>query len=216
MAHLEEFREAFAPVAWAAPYLDHPDWLVYPRRRSLNTPPPDRPFDRYCTNTLRANDGIEQWAELCQKPTPGSNVVQRTISLFKFGPGLTGYQTICHGGAVMSMVDEALGHMMIATQREAAGMDAESWTKLTDNSWDKPLGDGETLRTAMKGAFVTAQLNFSFVKTVLSPGVVGVECTLIEHKGHKMKISAVMKDGEGTPLVKAESLWIQLGQRVKL
>ncbi|KAJ4297764.1 hypothetical protein N0V90_005659 [Kalmusia sp. IMI 367209] len=216
MSAYPEYHEAFAPLTWATPFLDHPDWRVYPRRRSLKTRAPDESYDRYCSVTLRSDDGIQQWAELQQKPAPGSIVVPKTISLFKYGPAFTGYQTICHGGAVMSMMDEAFGNMMIAAQREAAGLDEKAWAELTDNTWDRPLGEGQTLKNAMKGAYVTAQINFSFLKPVLSPGVVGVECTMIEHKGHKMRLAAVMKDGQGTPLVKAESLWIQLGQRVKL
>lgn len=112
----------------------------------------------------------------------------------------------------MSMIDEALGNMMIAAQREAAGLNPDAWVALTDNTWDTPIEDHASLRSRMKSAFVTAQLSFSFLKPVLSPGIVGVDVQLVEHKGNKMRINAVMKDGKGTALVKAESLWIRLGK----
>lgn len=212
MTTSDEFRAAFAPIEWAAPFLDHPDWLVYARRRTLKPRAPDTAYDNYCAVTLQSEDCIQQWAELSQKPSPGSRSVIRTVTLFKYGIGLTGYQTICHGGAVMSMIDEALGNMMIAAQREAAGLNPDAWVALTDNTWDTPIEDHASLRSRMKSAFVTAQLSFSFLKPVLSPGIVGVDVQLVEHKGNKMRINAVMKDGKGTALVKAESLWIRLGK----
>jgi acyl-coenzyme A thioesterase PaaI-like protein len=207
-----EFREAFRPVQWAASFLDDPDWRVYPHRRTLRPRAADTAYDRFAAVTLQRDDCIQQWAELSQNPAPGSNVVTRTISLFKYGTGLTGYQTICHGGAVMSMMDEGLGNMMLATQREAAGLDQDAYVKLADDTWGDLTKDAESLRSAMKGTFVTAQVSFSFLKPVPSPGVVGVDCTLVEHRGNKMRINAVMKDRHGTPLVRAESLWIRLGR----
>ena len=208
-----QLREVFALLEWATPYLDHPDWHVYPRRRTLKTHASDSAYDRYCSVTLQGDSCIQEWAELSQKPAPGTTAVTKSISLFKYGIGLAGYPTMCHGGAIMSMIDEAFGNMMIASQREAAGLDPQAWTELTDNTWDaEEIKDEKTLREVIKGAFVTAQLSFEFLKPVRSPGVVGVECTMVEKMQNKMRIEAVMKDGKGTPLVKAESLWVRLGK----
>jgi acyl-coenzyme A thioesterase PaaI-like protein len=188
MSTSDEFREAFRPVQWATPFLDDPTWRVYPHRRSLRPRAADTAYDSFAAVTLTRDDCIQQWVELSQKPAPGSNVVHRAISLFKYGTGLTGYQTICHGGAVMSMMDEGLGNMMLATQREAAGLDPDAYVKLADDTWGDPTKDAESLWSAMKRTFVTAQVSFNFLKPVPSPGVVGVDCTLVEHKGNKMWI----------------------------
>ncbi|OAG05126.1 uncharacterized protein CC84DRAFT_1093505 [Paraphaeosphaeria sporulosa] len=208
----DEFREAFRSVQWATPFLDDPNWHVYPHRRPLQPGATDVAHNNFGSMALRRDDCIQHWLELSQKPAPGSHAVTRSISLFKYGKGLTGYQTICHGGAVMSMMDESLINIVFATQAKAAGLSPHAWVQQADETWGTPMKDGETLLSRMKGAFVVTRLNFNFMKPVPSPGVVGVECTLVEHTGNKMSITGVMKDDHGTPLVKVDSLWTRLGR----
>jgi acyl-coenzyme A thioesterase PaaI-like protein len=151
-----------------------------------------------------------------QKPSPGSKLVTRSVSLCKFGTGLMGFNTICHGGAVMTMMDDALGFAMIANEAEAAGVDTDEWHTLDDGRVQAMLDAGKPLEEALRGFLVTAHLDVKFLKPVFCPGTVGIEVTLVEHKGHKMRFSAVMKDGNGTPLVKTEGLWVRLGGGAKL
>ncbi|KAF2446910.1 hypothetical protein P171DRAFT_510939 [Karstenula rhodostoma CBS 690.94] len=77
-------------------------------------------------------------------------------------------------------------------------------TQLADETWSKSMEHGESLRSAMKGVFVPpTQVNFNILKPVPGVGAVGVHCTLVERKDNTMGINAVMKDGQGTPLVQA-------------
>jgi acyl-coenzyme A thioesterase PaaI-like protein len=203
-----KFREVFAPLEWAAPYLDHPDWDFFPRRRTFLARPPDASYDGYCVEALPGETRIQAWAELCPKiaSTTGAPAIDRTMSLYKFGAGLSGYINICHGGAIMSMMDEALGAMMLAKMREAEGIDQVTFIERWDMMWGVEPGK---MISGMKDFFVTAKLELKFLAPVMCPGVVGVECTLVEKTKNKMRINAVMKDGKGRPLVAAESLWVR-------
>lgn len=209
-----KFREAFAPLTWAVPYFDRPDWDLLPRRRTLVANTSGAVSDNYGAETLSGESRIHAWAELYPKiALTHTPVVDRTISLFKFGPGLSGFPNICHGGAIMTMIDEALGAMMLAKMREVEGTDQATFIE----RWDSMLGseggiEAGKLSMYMKDFFVTAKLDLKFLAPVLCPGVVGVECKLVEKTKDRMKIDAVMKDGKGRPLVRAESLWVQMGK----
>ena len=128
----------------------------------------------------------------------------QTISLFKFGTGLNGFPGICHGGAVMALMDEALAFAMVANELERTG-------RFVDPVFIEKLKQGRPLSEVLHGCMVTTKLDLQFLKPVLCPGIVGVDVEVTEMKGHKMRMVGVMKDGEGVPLVKAEGLWVRIG-----
>ncbi|KAF2865299.1 hypothetical protein BDV95DRAFT_586670 [Massariosphaeria phaeospora] len=194
--------EAFAPVTWATPFLTSPHWRV--RERSRDMLPEDT--DRFVSDTIRSYNGIELWLELYEKPEPGSETVTKTVTLIRFGLGLNGFPGICHGGAVMTIMDEALAFAMIANETVARG----EWGGVLQarSSW---IAEGRPLSEVLEGYLVTAKLDFKFLKPVLCPGVVGVEVDMLENKGHKMKMRAVMKDADGVPLMQADGVWVRIG-----
>jgi acyl-coenzyme A thioesterase PaaI-like protein len=212
MTATAENIKVFAPLKWATPFLTAPDCIVRDRYRG-RTPT----IDRFCRGAMKADDGMQRWVELYQEPTPGSTVAFTTLSLCKYGPGLTGYSGICHGGAVMTMMDEALGWAMVVQEALAAGKNPKEWLDLDDGTaFKKMQEEGVPVEKALRGWLVTAGLNTKFLKPVLCPGVVGIEVTIIGSKGNKMKIRGVMKDGNGTPLVQADGVWVRLGGGAKL
>jgi len=212
-----EYREAFTPLAWAAPFLNDPKWYIHPRRRTTTRAPGDS-FDLFCADTIRNPDGMQLWAELYERPVQGSTNVDRALSLCKFGGGLAGFPTICHGGAAMTMMDDALGFLALANKVEEAGIDADDFGLLNQTIWKEALKNGKSLKDAAQEVYVTAHLDLKFLQPVPCPGMVGIECTVVERKdrGHKIRMVGVMKDAKGTPLIRAESLWIRLGGAVKL
>jgi len=214
MASTPEQLDTFAPVIWATPFLKSPDWCVRPRTRVAPSAADQTP-DRFNRDTISSYDGMQQWLELYQKPAPGSKLITRSISLCKYGPGLMGFPTVCHGGAVLTMMDEALAFAMVANDMEAAGKNTTDWAA-TAQTMKAILDAGNPLEVALKDYMVTAHLDTKFLKPVRCPGVVGVEVTLVENKGHKMRFKGVMKDGEGTPLVIAEGLFIKVRGSAKI
>ena len=161
-------------------------------------------MDRFCRDTMRAFNGVQNWIELYKAPTPGSQEITHTVSLCKFGTGFNGFPGICHGGAVMTLMDEALAFAMVANEIERTG-------QFVDNSNKQLLVEGRPLTEVLKGLMVTTTLNLKFLKPVRCPGVVGIEVEVVEMKGHKMKVRGTMMDGDGTPLLKADGLWVRIG-----
>lgn len=200
----------FAPIKWATPYLSSPDWKILERDRNVNVADATEDADRFCKDTIRSYNGIQHWVELYQKPAPGSKEVTRTISLCKYGTGLNGFPGICHGGAVMTLMDEGLAFAMVASELERKG----NW--LGDFPWRKAFDAKRPITEILKGFMVTAKLDLKFMKPVLCPGVIGIETEVLENKGNKMKLRGVMKDGNGTPLLQADGVWVRIGGNAKL
>lgn len=202
-AATREHRDIFAPIKWAEPILTSPQWVGRERWRG-ELP---RPIDRYCRETVRSNDSISHWLELYEQPKSGHRTA-KSVTLCKFGNGFTGFAQIAHGGALLTLMDEALGFLMIANEVLEQGDDA-----LTVKAMGKT---GVPIQEVLEGRLVTAKLDFKFMKPVFCPGMVGIEVEMLEHVGHKMKMRGVMKDENGVPLLQADGLWVRIGGAPKM
>lgn len=203
MTATREQLETFAPLTWATPFLTSPNWKVL--EFSRGTEAISAVFTRV---SMYANDGVQCWLETYQKPPNPDAPVTRTMSLVKFGPGLIGFPGICHGGAVATIMDEALAFFLIANQLDKSEVDT---TDASQGRWKELHAQDQPLSEVLKGWFVTAKLDLKFLQPVLCPGLVGIETELVEEKGRGRKIRAVMRDAKGTPLMQADGLWVKVG-----
>ncbi|KAF2036327.1 hypothetical protein EK21DRAFT_84023 [Setomelanomma holmii] len=207
MVPTPEHLAAFAPLEWAIPYLTSPDWIVNERDRGV-----DPIADVFNRETIRTNNGVQHWLELHPEPASGESV-QRTVSLVKFGNGLSGFPGTVHGGALLTIMDEALAYVMVANQIGAKKTD---FTGSGNSKWKELHGQGRPPSEVLEGWFVTAKMDVKFLKPVHCPGVVGIETELLEIQERKLKIKAVMKDGKRTPLLQADATWVKIGAAAKL
>jgi acyl-coenzyme A thioesterase PaaI-like protein len=145
------------------------------------------------------------------KPS-SSESVTKTISLIKFGLGLGGYAGICHGGAILTLMDEALAYPMVA--QEWGSVDA-NLVKEHSATWDA-LRQGRPWREVLEGIYVTAKMDVKFLQPVQAPGIVGIEVDVLDKTSSKMRVRGVMKDAKGTPLMQAEGLWVKIRGAPKL
>lgn len=209
MTATPEHLQAFKALAWATPYLASPEWIVSDRERGSE---PGEDTDRFCRDTMRANHGVQQWVELYEKPTPGANVT-KAITLVKFGTGLNGFPGICHGGALFTLMDEAMCYIVVANTVLEHGA---AFMKAGEEQWRLQIFQNKSAQEVLKGRLVTAGMNVEVLAPVLCPGIVGIETDVLEDRGNKMKIRAVMRDRQGKPVVQAEALWVKVGGAAKL
>jgi acyl-coenzyme A thioesterase PaaI-like protein len=204
-----EHLDAFSPLTWATPYLTSPDWVACDRDRGTE---PGEDTDRFCRDTMRANNGVIHWLELYERPTPGAKVT-KSISLVKFGTGLNGFPGIAHGGALLTLMDEAmLCILSVNTVLETS----LGFMKVGEEYWRQQLLEGKSAQETLKGRLATATMDVKLLAPVLCPGVVGIETEVIEDKGHKMRMRATMRNKQGKPLLQADGLWVRIGGSVKL
>ncbi|KAJ4368977.1 hypothetical protein N0V83_006059 [Neocucurbitaria cava] len=209
MTVTSEDLEAFAPLQWVAPYLKSPNWVIRHRDRGSAR---DEDADRFCRDTMRAHNGIQRWLEMYEQPAPG-NKLTLSISLCQFGPGFYGYPGIAHGGALLTLMDEALAGIMVANETIEHGVE---FGRKVGIDWKKLLDEGKSPLEALESRLVTAKLDVKFLKPVLCPGLVGIQVEILEDKGHKMKIRGIMKNEKGTPLLQVDGLWVKLSGAAKL
>ena len=66
----------------------------------------------------------------------------------------------------------------------------------------------------LEGVLFTANLNINYLKPIPTPGVYLATATLLEVKGRKCYFEASIKNGEGTLLATAGSLWIDAAAKL--
>lgn len=209
MTAIPQQLEAYAQLSWAKPFLTSKDWVTCDRTRGSE---PGEDTDRFCRDTMQAHDGVLQWLELYEKPALDQKVV-RSLSLCQLGAGLIGFPGIAQGGALLTLVDEALGYVMVANEQLEHGVE---FTKPGEDVWKTLHASGGSPQDILKGRFLTAGLKVKFLKPVVCPGVIGIEVEVLEHTTNKMKTRGVMKDVEGIPLLQVDGLWIRLDAAPKL
>jgi acyl-coenzyme A thioesterase PaaI-like protein len=209
MTATPEHLDAFAPVTWAKSYLTSPTWVACARDRGTE---PGEDTDRFCRDTMRANNGVIQWLELYERPALGQKVT-KSISFVKFGTGLNGFPGIVHGGALLTLLDEAMLSILSTNTVLETGL---GFMKVGEEYWRQQLLEGKSPQETLKGRLATARMDVKLLAPVLCPGVVGIETEVVEDKGHKMRMRATMKDKEGKPLLQADGLWVRIGDSAKL
>lgn len=78
---------------------------------------------------------------------------------------------------------------------------------------DEVLGAIVTLnreRRVVRGPFMTAYLNTTFIRPVKLPGVVRVTVSVVERDDRKMRLRGAMLDQGGAELARAEALFVQV------
>jgi acyl-coenzyme A thioesterase PaaI-like protein len=183
MTATSEHLEAFAPLTWATPYLTSPNWVACERQRGTES---GEDTDRFCRDTMRANNGVRHWLELYEKPAPGAKVT-KSISLIKYGTGLNGFPGICHGGALLTLMDEAMLHILVANTVLENGL---GFMKVGEDYWRLQLHDGKSAQEVLKGRLATATMDVKLLAPVLCPGVVGIETEVLEDRITKMRMKA--------------------------
>lgn len=116
--------------------------------------------------------------------------VPDSVLLVDLKEGFAGFANTAHGGAMCSLLDEALG-MTVLLHRHAAS--AEDFTTL-----------------------YTAGLNVSFLAPVPTPSVLALRSWFIKRDGRKWFLRAQLVDGQGRVLLEADSVWISERPRATL
>lgn len=156
--------------------------------------------DVYFSRTIASDDTIphmmflvrkEGWGEgsfRVPKPDDGKKrpftppSTPDTILLVNLKEGLNGFANTAHGGAMCSLLDEALG------------MTAEAHRR-TDSEQKFPN-------------LYTAGMNLSFLAPVPTPSVLAIRSWMIKRDGRKWYLRAQLVDESNTVLMEADSIWL--------
>ena len=178
-------HEHFLSIPWCAKLLAETDIVTVP------TPSRQRKEsteDELVAITLKSEKTIRSWLTFYKRPAPGTTRVDEVYNLLSLGPGVNGYAHLVAGGIIAVILDECMG--ILGTINQRLGVEGAA------------------------GFLVTANLNINYVKAVPTPGIYLATATLRELKGRKCYFDASIKDGEGSILATAESLWIDIAAKL--
>ncbi|KAI9781795.1 MAG: hypothetical protein M1816_002185 [Peltula sp. TS41687] len=173
----------FQSIPWCAELLASPDLAIPP---SLSRQPKASTEDALFASTLKSDATIRAYLAFHKRPVAARAArVDELHTLLSLGDGVNGYPHVCHGGIISTIMDEVMGSLLVANVR---------------------VGNHEI------GADpVTASMKVTYLKPVATPQTVVVTARLSEIRGRrKYVVEASLKDGQGTVLAKAESVWIGL------
>ena len=142
--------------------------------------------------TLRTAGTIPAFAVFYEPPADPRAPLAEVGALLTLGPMLNGWRGVCHGGMVVTVMDEVLGQIPALSRMRGALPDWTTMTAYLNTKFEAPVRTGEG-----DGG-----------KTVL------VRARLVRHDGRKMWIEGAMEDEKGRVLARAEALFVQIREKL--
>ena len=173
--------EYFQSVPWCAKLLSEPNVVIAATPSRVKK---ETTMDELFAVTLNTERTIRSWLTFYKRPVPEATSLDELYSLVSVGPGVSSHADLVAGGIIGSILDECMDNL---------------------NLVNRSLGF-----VGAEGFMVTANLNVNYLKVVPTPGDYLVTTMLREVKGRKYYFGGSIKNGEGTRLATAESMWVDV------
>ncbi|KAK0672437.1 HotDog domain-containing protein [Cercophora samala] len=181
----------FHSIPWCSSLLSSAPNLIISQSVSRVIRPSGCEEDALLSQTLNSPDAIPAYITFYCPPPKPTDYVYEVKSLIALGPRVNGWEGICHGGIVMTLLDEVMGQIF-AVNKDSGAMGSKM-----------PLLTGY-LNTAFKRPVRTG--------TKEKPAIVLVVARMTKVEGRKHFCEGVVYgDEEGrNELARAEALFVQL------
>lgn len=181
--------EHFRSIPWCARHIEAPGIVAYqaPCKSAKPAGGPTALEDALFSRTLNSDDTIAAFAIFHARPDGDSSVIRELKSFLTLGDMVDGHPGVCHGGIVMTIMDEVIGSLPFINMRRGA---------LKDD------------------AHLTAYLNTTMLRPVRTPGTImsGAKFTRIE--GRKYFLEGWIEDENGVLLAKADALFVAVRGKI--
>jgi acyl-coenzyme A thioesterase PaaI-like protein len=184
----------FRSIPWCAALIDDEKYAI----TSTNFRVPKESTENLLfRETLKSDRTISACLSFYKKPAAVDQPIEEVHSLLLLNAGVNGHAHVCHGGVVATVVDEIMSlHLILNKDREAEVARKEG-------------------RVPLRVPTVTAELNVTYIKPVVTPQTIWVTARISKIDGRKIWLNATVKDGSGTILATAGSLFLR-ARREKL
>ncbi|KUJ13660.1 thioesterase superfamily protein, partial [Mollisia scopiformis] len=175
----------FRSIPWCMSILSGPAFIITPtfsRQFKANTE------DSLFATTFQTPSTISHCLSLHSHPLPDSQWIPEVRSLMTLGLGMNGGPAMLHGGVIATLMDDVIGTLLTVNKNHSTG-------------------DPLSVNT------VTAYMNVKYLRPIATPQTVLVIAKsrgTLDAKRKKFLMDAEIRDGEGTVLAKADSLWIRM------
>lgn len=170
----------FNRIPWCSRLLAAPNTRVLPVHSRT---PKSTGEDSLFAGTLQSSRTIIAALALHPRPEHSSESVDSLSILLAIGDGLDGWPSVLHGGIIATLIDEAMGTLLI--------VDA-------DRVHMRAVATGHKLGERAEFEAHTAELVVRYLKPVKTPGVVLVKCRVVSREGRKTRVraSVLQKTGQ--------------------
>lgn len=174
----------FRSIPWCKKLLDRPNQVftaTHSRRHERST-------QYFFSKVINTADTLPHFLVFYDSPSPGE-FVREVRTLITLGKDVAGHKGICHGGIVMSLLDEVAGE----------------------------LGGVNQLTGAIPyRMLVTAYLNTKFMRPLMVPSTVFAKSRATKTEGRKYYVEVVIEDENGVALASADALFMAVKEKGKL
>jgi acyl-coenzyme A thioesterase PaaI-like protein len=133
------------------------------------------------------------------EPADPAQLVLEVQSLAALGPMVNGWDGICHGGIVVTLLDEAMGQLFAVNKMRGVMREMPVLTGWLNTRFMKPVRTGNGNKGAGDGR---------------GKGVVLVTARLVKWEGRKFWAEATVEGEDGAVLARADALFVQLRGRL--
>lgn len=184
MEDLEAIKAELAATPWCARLLGEQDAVV---ELPMGRRIKATREDSLIAQTLNTKDTIARYVTVYSRPTETGAPIEEIKCIITLGGGVCGFPGVAHGGMVAIILDEILGTLIDVNTRHRA-IERTPW--------------------------MTAYLNTMFVNPVKVPGTVLAVARIVRLEGRKLYLDAMIEDGEGEVLAKADGMFVALRRRL--
>jgi acyl-coenzyme A thioesterase PaaI-like protein len=178
----------FRAIPWCAAHLSSPPTLLIDQ--SVSRTLSDTPRDTLLSRTLNTPDAIPAYITFYDpQPTNGGEMIKEVKSFLALGPMVNGWEGICHGGMVVTLLDEVMGQVFAANKMQGLMGDTPVMTGYLNTRFEKPVKTGGSGEDA---------------------AVVMVTGRMVRNEGRKYWMEADVTGEGGVVLARAEALFVQL------
>ncbi|KAK0653019.1 HotDog domain-containing protein [Cercophora newfieldiana] len=174
----------FLAIPWCAAQLAATPDLVF--EKCITRTPKPQYEEALMAQTLNRPDAIKAYAVFYSQPANPQDLLTEVGAFLTLGPMVNGWRGICHGGIVMTIMDECLGQLAAINRHRGVAPNAEQMTAYLNTKFLSPV------RTSTDGTTVM------------------VKARITKREGRKQFVEGHMEDANGTVLCRSEGLFIQL------
>ncbi|PKS08077.1 hypothetical protein jhhlp_006689 [Lomentospora prolificans] len=176
--------EHFRSNPWCSSYLESPNLVIEtPAGRNEKPGHGDALFAR----TLNTPDTIAAYLTFHKEPQRRGSLVPQIYAFLTLRPGLNGWPGICHGGIVVTIIDEVTGQLIDVNQRNGA--------------IPHPM-------------LVTAYLNTEFIRPVAVPSTILVKARITNLEGRKCHVETTIESQQGRVLAVGKGLFVAMKEKL--
>ncbi|KAH6625927.1 HotDog domain-containing protein [Boeremia exigua] len=132
-------------------------------------------------------------------------LIRKSTLVLSLQSGTVGFNGTAHGGLIATIIDEAMGSLILINHKVYSNLPSSTREKLSNKILD------------MYGlALFTAEMNVRFCAPLPTPRVVLVETVVKDIRGRKVFISVVVQGLDGTVYAMCDGMWMSVRGQQKI